>query len=176
MTKSTANRLAMAAIGAVLVLTLGVTAPMEQEHIKISGKMTLTHVKQETMTVGDIDEHVLTFSQAEGTNATTGEHAFMDGAKAINMSFSDAVRGNGANQGYMKVATEKATAYAKWEGKVTTVISSEGVPMTTFEGEFSWIKGTGQFENIQGKGTFKGSYLSKTTYAFEWEGAYTIAK
>jgi hypothetical protein len=88
--------------------------------------------------------------------------------------YSDLVKGNGPQQGYIKFGQNGDTAIARWQGKATTTLSAEGTPMITFEGTFSFIKGTGQFENIEGNGTYKGKFISETSYMAEWQGEYVI--
>jgi hypothetical protein len=100
----------------------------------------------------------------------------MDGAQVFNVSFADLVKGTGPHQGYIEFSQQNDKTYAKWEGKVTTTLSAGNTPIITFEGTFSWIKGTGRFENIQGNGTYSGQFTSKTTYSSEWTGEYTIKK
>ncbi len=93
----------------------------------------------------------------------------------LSIGQSDLVKGNGTNQGYGKLAQNGDSAFLKWEGQVITTLSANGRPMIAFEGTWSWTKGTGQFENIQGGGTYKGKYISRTIWTNEWEGEYFIA-
>ena len=162
-------------ISLALIFALTVTT-LAQEKTKIAGKMTVTYTKQEKFDVGDTEGHIISMAESEGTNVSTGKHEFMDGAQVVNMSFGDLVKGNGPHQGYIKFTKNGDTSFAKWEGKITTTISAEGTPMTTFEGTFSYIKGTGQFENIHGSGTYKGRFISETTYECDWEAEYFIKK
>jgi hypothetical protein len=169
-------RLVIFAVSTFLICGLAVTGSMEKGEMKVSGKMTMTQTKLETMEVGDVEGHVLLFSHSEGTNSSTGEAAIFDGAKVTNMSFADLVKGNGPNQGYCLVETEEGSSYTKWDAMTTTAMTSEGTPMVTFEGEFTWVSGTGVFEKIHGSGVFKGAWTSETTYEFEWKGAYALGK
>jgi hypothetical protein len=104
----------------------------------------------------------------------TGKQEFMDGAQVINMSTSDLIKGTGTHQGYVKVVKGEDSIFAKWQGKITTSFSDEGLPHTSFEGTYSYLSGTGQYEGIQGAGTYKGKFLSKTILTTEWEGEYHI--
>ena len=162
-------------ISLVLILALSITTEAQQK-TKAAGKMTAAYTDQEMIEVGDVEGHVITLVESEGINVSTGKPAFMDGSQLINLSFGDYVKGSGLHQGYVKLTKKDDTAIAKWQGKVTTTLSAEGVPVTTFEGTFSWIKGTGQFEGIQGNGTYKGAFISKTIYTVDWEGEYSIQK
>jgi len=163
-------------ISLVLVFAFGVIPLKAQQKTSIAGKITATYTKQETIDVGDIEGHIISLAKSEGVNVSTGEHEFMDSSQVVNISFGDLVKGNGVNQGYVKFAKNGDTSFAKWQGKVTTTLSTEGTPITTLEGTFSFIKGTGQFENMQGTGTFNVKFITEKTYISEWEGEYFIKK
>jgi hypothetical protein len=149
---------------------------MAQQKTKIAGKITSAYVMEEKLNVGDAEDHIISLGESEGANVSTGENKFMDGAGVVNMSFSDIVKGNGPHQGYIKFAKNGDSVFAGWNGKIATIFSEEGAPITTFEGIFTYIKGTGRFENIQGSGTYKGKFISEKEYAVEWEGEYFIKK
>ncbi len=174
MEKALFNRLTALFVGLAFILAFTPTMTAAQEMTKIAGEIKAVYTKQDTAAVGDTEKHNLTLAISEGPNASTAEHKFMDGAQMVNYSFGDLVGGNGPHQGYTIFTKNGDSAYAKWQGKVTTTLSAEGVPATTFEGTTTWIKGTGKFENIQGTGTYKGEFISKTEYAVSWEGKYSI--
>jgi hypothetical protein len=156
------------------VLALGMTSVLAQDMMKIAGTMEATYVKHEPMEVGDTEEHMMILGRSEGMNTSTGEHMFMDGAQLVNISFADAVKGNGPHEGYIKLAKGEDAVYAKWQGTVTTMMSDEGTPMMSFEGTFTYISGVGQYMGIKGSGTYKGHFTSETEYMTEWEGQYAI--
>jgi hypothetical protein len=85
----------------------------------------------------------------EGINKSTGEQEFMDGAKILITGMTDATQGNGVAWGYAKTTLGEDEVFAKYKGRVTTTVS-EGNPVTTFEVEAEYIKGTGKYANIQG--------------------------
>jgi hypothetical protein len=113
-------------------------------------------------------------TESEGFNVSTGSNPFMDGAQVTNISFADLVKGNGPYQGYIKLKKKDDVVYCKWEGNIKTIISEEKTPVTTFEGKYYNYHGSGAFKNIQGKGTFKGKFVSNTIFIVEWEGDYFI--
>ncbi len=174
MEKTLLNRLTALFVGLALILAFTPTMTTAQEMMKIAGEIKAAYTKQDTIAVGDTQGHVLTLGISEGPNVSIAEQEFMEGARTVNHSFSDLVGGNGPHQGYVEFAKNGDTAFAKWQGKVTTVISAEGAPVITVEGTTTWIKGTGKFENIQGTGTYNGAFISKTEYEVEWEGEYSI--
>lgn len=159
-----------------LIIALIVIPAMAEKKHEIAGKMTMDYPTQERIEVGDTEGHVLSFGAAKGTNECISKHKFMDGAQAVNVAFSDLVQGNGPHQGYLKLTLGDDAVIFKWDGMVTTTVPEEGTPIITFEGTCSYIKGTGKFENIQGGGTYKGQFTSKTEYTAEWECEYSIAK
>ena len=112
----------------------------------------------------------------EGINVSTGKKKFMDGAKVVAVEFGDYVEGNGPNLGYGKMTLNGDVVFWKSEGKSITTLSPDGTPITTFEGTYTVIKGAGQYENIQGSGTFKGKLISATKAIYEWEGESFIKK
>jgi len=167
--------LALFMILALIILLIVATAEAKEKH-KIAGKMTMAQTIREAVEIGDTKDHIMTLSQYEGTNESAGEHVFMDGAQVVNTAFGDFVQGNGPQRGHVKLMLGDAAVFCQWEGMVTTIVPEEGSPIMAFEGTYSYTKGTGQFENIQGSGSYKGAFTSKTEYAVEWEGEYSIAE
>jgi hypothetical protein len=144
--------------------------------MKVAGEMALTVTDENKVEVGDVENHVLNMTQYEGTNISVGEQELMDGAQVVNMGFSDLVMGNGPHQGYVKLIKGDDMAVAHWEGMVTTVVSEEGKPHTTFKGTYTYTGGAGQYQGIQGTGTYSGMFTSETTIKTEWAGEYFIGE
>lgn len=160
-------------LSGVLLLAVCTTTALAQEKMMVSGKMTMTFAKQDTVTVGGDGSHYLAIQRSVGTNASAGEHTFMDGAKAVNVSFADLTQGSGPHQGYATFSHDEGTVATQWKGQVTTAAEKDA-PVISFEGTFTWKHGTGKFANISGTGTYKGHYTSPTTYEAEWMGEYSI--
>ncbi len=163
-------------INLVLIFVLGVATLPAQQKIKVSGKHTLAYTPGVTINVGDTEDHIISLMEFEGTNVSTGKDKFMDGALDVGMTFADLVKGSGPHKGYGKMSLNGDAIFWKHQGKAATTLSPEAKPVTTIEGSFTWIKGTGKYENIQGSGTYKGKYISKTIVIVEWEGEYFIKK
>ena len=172
----TSKRSPVLFISLVLLFALGVTTSLAQQKIKVSGKHTLAYTPGATINVGDTEDHIISLREFEGTNVSTGKEKFMDGALDVGMTFADLVKGSGPYQGYGKMSLNGDVIFWKHQGKAATTLSPEGKPVTTSEGSFTWTKGTGKYENIQGAGTYKGKYISKTIVIVEWEGEYFIKK
>ncbi len=170
------SRRLVALFASVAVIIAVVVAPSAaQEKFKIAGKMTSAETRQDTIAIGDVEGHIFSLSKYEGTNASTGENRFMDGAQLVNVASSELTNGVGPHHGYVKLIHADGTVIAQWKGRVTTVSTKEG-PLVSFEGTYSYTTGTGKFQNIRGSGTYKGQFTSKTEYTTDWEGEYWIEK
>ena len=144
--------------------------------IKVSGNQTCAYNKLERIDVGDIEGHMVSFMISEGVNVSTGHVKFFNGAQIVSVITSDIVYFNGLFQGYTKFTNKGDSLFSKFEGKIKNTHSVEGNYVQSMEGTVSFIKGTGQYENIRGNGTFKGRYLSKIIYVNEWEAEYWIER
>jgi hypothetical protein len=77
----------------------------------------------------------------------------------------DLLKGEGTVQGYTQCTfPDGSTATQKWEGKI-------GASST---GTWTYIKGTGKFEGIQGEGTWKSYSMSPDRWYSEGVGEYTL--
>lgn len=158
----------------MLIFAVGLTNCYAQKKISVSGEMKFTFIKVERFNIGDVEGHVISMNESEGINTNTGSNVFMDGAKVFHHSFADMIKGNGPQQGYLKLVTDDGSVFVKYEGNLKTVISSEGKEITTFEGKYTYTGGTGNYENIMGKGTYEGSFTSDKEYTVNWQGKYHI--
>jgi len=166
--------LAVVFVSLVLAFALFASNLSAQETTSVSGTITAAYTHEDSIVVGD--GHILTLGTSEGKNVNAGEHTFMDGAKIVNMSYSDLARGSGVHQGHILFISDADTVYAQWEGRVTTVLDAEGAPTTSFEGTVWYTAGTGQFVNIKGRGTYKGDFTSETGWSAQWQSRYVIEK
>ena len=158
----------------ILFMAIMFFAGQADAQTKISGKMTMTYTKMDSIVVGDTDGHNMSLATSKGTNADTGENGFLDGAEALNFSYGDLTKGSGPHQGYATIKKDKDMIISKWQGEVKVTMTEEGTPKIAFMGTFEYIKGAGQFENISGKGTYKGHFTSKTEYVVDWKGEYSL--
>ncbi|MBN1634257.1 MAG: hypothetical protein JW917_08850 [Ignavibacteria bacterium] len=158
----------------LLIFAVGLVNCYAQKKISVSGEIKFTFTKAERFNIGDVEGHTFSITESAGTNRNIGSNVFMDGAKVTHYGFSDMIKGNGPQQGYNIFVTDDGSFCVKYEGKVKTTFSSEEMEMTTFEGKYTYTGGTGQYENIQGKGTYAGSFTSEKDYTVNWEGKYHI--
>ena len=164
------KRLMLLIISLTAIFGLGLTSTLAQEKTKIAGKRYGVHTKREVINLDDIEGHMLILSESKGVEVGTG-------AQFVSSTFGDYVKGNGPHWGYSKtIDPDGDVTFATARMKTTTTLSPEGKPITTFEGTFSFTKGTGKWENVQGGGTLKGKIIGQGIYMYDYEGEYSIKK
>jgi hypothetical protein len=164
------KRLMLLIISLASIFALGLTSSLAQEKTKFAGKRFGVMTKTEVIKVDDTEGHIITLGESKGVDVITGD-------QFVSSGFSDSVKGNGTHWGYSKaIAPDGSVAFSPFKMKVTTTLSPQGKPISTFEGTFSFTKGTGKWENIQGGGTFKGKMIGPGIYMYDWEGEYSIKK
>jgi hypothetical protein len=137
---------------------------------RIAGTFDAKYVQQHPLPVVDAAGHTLLLGRVEGLNRSTGPTSYMDKAQVINLEFADLAQGNGPQQGYISMSSGADTVVSKWTGKVTTTLPAGKTPITTFEGTWKKVKGTGQYEGMTGSGSYKGRFTSQTEYTVDWKG------
>jgi hypothetical protein len=137
---------------------------------RIAGTFSARYAEQHPLAVPDAAGHALVLGRVEGVNRSTGPTPYMDRGKVTNFEFADLTHGNGPQQGYISMSKGADSVISKWSGKVTTTLSPDKSPITTFEGTWTKVKGTGRYESITGKGTYKGRFTSQTEYTVDWSG------
>jgi len=166
------SKLLLILITLAFILAFSVTTSTAQEKVKINSKYTGVFTKMERMKIDDTEGHTLNSYEAKGAGmGSAGGFTF------FNQGVSDLVKGNGTHSGYYKATDKDGHHYfTKWQGKVTTTISPEGRPNVKFGGTWSFTKGTGKWENVQGGGTYKGMFIGQGIYTVITEGEYSINK
>jgi len=137
---------------------------------KIAGTFEAKYAEQHPLPVADAAGHALVLGRVEGVNRSTGATTYMDKGKVTNLEFADLVQGNGPQQGYISMSQGADTVISKWSGKVTTTLSPDKTPITTFTGTWTKVRGTGRYGDITGQGTYKGHFTSQTEYTVDWSG------
>ncbi len=116
----------------------------------------------------DVANHELSLIEIRGKQTCTDPK--WNDAAITYWGMLDLTSGNGGQQGYF--LNEHADGDRDWgsfESKVTT--SGE---QTTLDGTWQITGGSGNFQGISGRGTFKGQMTSATEIATEWEGDYQL--
>lgn len=107
-------------------------------------------VKLESMTVGDVSDHVISLGESHG------RAIFKNGeiARVTYQYLADYTRGTGPFRGYGTIIfKDHSRIYAKY--RMHTAAGPDG-RTTTFKGTFIFIRGTGRFRGIHGGGTCTG--------------------
>jgi hypothetical protein len=137
---------------------------------RVAGEFTGSVVQHDTVGLGDAPGHLLALNQAKGTNRSTGATEYMDGADIVNSELADLSQGTGIHQGYVVMAKGPDSAFTRWSGRVTTRLAADKTPITTFEGSWTKLRGTGRYTGIKGTGQYKGHMTSPTDYVVQWSG------
>ena len=153
------------------VLAFCATASLAQGKVKVKFRAFAVVTKMEKLEVDDTKGHVVGITENKGV---TSDGKFV----RYFTSRSDLIKGNGTLSGYGKyVEVKDGDAYfVKFDGTANTTKSPEGKLKITFKGTYSYTKGTGKYENIQGGGTFSGGYIGKGIMFVDVEGEYSIRK
>jgi hypothetical protein len=136
----------------------------------ISGAITLKVAKQEVLPVTAQSGDMLMLVETHGTNKSTN---WMDDAQVVNKEIDFLLQGNGPQHGYITFAKGDDTVDVKWSGMVSTAMAN-GQPQISFHGTWEQLKGTGKYQGIQGKGSYKGHFISQTEYVVDWFGRSSV--
>ena len=153
------------------VLAFSATASLAQEKVKVKYRAFAAVTKTERFEVGDTPGHFVSVNENKGV---TSDGKFV----RYFTSRSDLIKGNGTLSGYGRYVEVKDgdAMFLKFDGPASTTKSPEGKLKTTFKGPYSYTKGTGKYENIEGGGTFSGGYIGKGILSVDGEGEYFIKK
>jgi hypothetical protein len=136
----------------------------------ISGAITLKVTKQEVLPVTAQSGDMLMLVETQGTNKSSN---WMDDAQVVNKEIDFLLQGNGPQHGYITFAKGEDTVDVKWSGTVSTAMAN-GQPQISFHGTWEQLKGTGKYLGIQGKGSYKGHFISQTEYVVDWVGHSSV--
>lgn len=142
----------------------------------ISGSVALSYTKQEALPITEAPGYMVLMGEVKGANKNTGGMDFMDGAEVTNREIARLFQGNGSHSGYITLGKDGNATIALWSGEVTTVMSPEGQPQTSFKGTWEYVAGTGKYDGIRGKGEYHGNFTSQTSYVVDWSGNYSVGK
>lgn len=140
----------------------------------ISGRVVVNNVKEDVLPIAEANGHVLLLEEFQGTNQDTGGNGYFEGARVDNKDVADLYQGNGPHRGYITLSKGADEVVAKWSGEVSTTMSKDGKPLTSFKGTWDYIAGTGHYAGINGSGRYSGHFTSKTAYVVDWKGRYTL--
>ncbi len=148
--------------------------PQSAERLQVGGTFEMTYTQMHPVAVGAAEGHVLISNRATGTNRSTGRDRYMDGAEVENTETADLTQGNGPHQGYVIFSGGGNRTVNKWHGKITTVLGADKQPVTTFQGTWTKLNGTGRYAGVKGQGTYRGRMTGQNTYLVEWKGEIDV--
>ncbi|MGH8719056.1 MAG: hypothetical protein ACREV0_08975 [Burkholderiales bacterium] len=93
-----------------------------------SGSMTMKYAKVEPIPIGDKEGHIIFLGESNGKNVGGA----VDGAEVKLHDFVDIIQGNGIHRGYVIFNKNGDVKLAKFDGKITTVMSPDNKPQTSF--------------------------------------------
>lgn len=158
----TMHRFAVVAIIPVVPLLLLATRPAP-ERVRVGGTFTMNYTQRHPLPI-DAEGHALIATESKGINRSTGATGYMDRAEVRNVEIADLTRGSGRHQGYVTFSLNGEQDVNMWSGQVTTTLTRDQKPVTTFAGTWSKAKGP------SGHGTYNGRLTGPDSFTVEWEG------
>jgi hypothetical protein len=149
-------------------------APATSAKASIAGVAHMKYSVQHALPSEQQASPVLLLDEAAGTNRSTGNTEYMQGASVINREIANLVQGNGPHSGYITLASGSDTTVSAWQGVVTTVLGANNKPSTRFKGTWTLSRGTGKYAGITGSGSYEGQVQSQSEYTLTWKGAVDL--
>ncbi len=123
--------------------------------------------KSEKINVGDEKGHVIAIMEGKGIQSNKEGKTFCEGwvhweAGRLDINPKTGVTGNG----YLALTDKDGDKiYMRWDIKPPS------------PNEWAFLKGTGKFEGIKGKGTFSSTHTSDPTLFYvDWEGEFVLPR
>lgn len=137
---------------------------------KVAGRQVFHMTAIQTLKVPDVEGHTLNLIEAKGIFSSEKW-----GAGLLYQTYTmDVIKGAGTFQGYVQTTySDGSTTTSRFEGKST----GGGVGTTgsaSSEATFTYVKGTGKFQGIQGGGRSKTYIVAPGQYYADIEGEYTL--
>lgn len=136
----------------------------------ISGHFTGKCSVQTNMSLDDTPGHELSLAQFTGPQTVSDEN--WKDSKVSYWSVADLNQGSG--QQWVYFVNEHPNGDRDCGACEAKVTNNNG--QVSIEGTWKYTHGTGQFQGIQGSGTFKGRLTSPTEVDISWEGNYQLGK
>jgi hypothetical protein len=130
----------------------------------VSGKRYNIETDRKMTKIDDVDGHYLAIIESKGVNLKSGVQMF-------STIISDTIKGNGTFFGYYKgVMADGGIYYGKSEGKMTTVLSPSGKPISTSEGTWTVTDFQMAGKNYVGDGTFSSKVIGPGVSSMRYKG------
>lgn len=161
----------------ISMLSLGLAASVSTagSFKEIKGQFRQTYTKQEVLTVPQTEGLMVMLTQSSGNGKSTNGSGYMDGAQVVIQEIADLKQGNGPHSGYaIQTMSNGDETVTRFFGEISTTLSPDGKPNTTFSGKWDTISGKGQYTGITGNGTYNGYFISENEYVVDWSGYYFL--
>ena len=133
-----------------------------------TGQLKGSSTSQTIVSINDKPDHVLMLSVNHSHQTCSDPH--FNNIRQSSWGTADLTRGAGKQHGYFVAEHSNGDqSCGTYECSVNTVNGQ-----LTMEGRWQYTHGTGQFEGIQGNGTFKGRQLSPSTSEITFDGNYQL--
>lgn len=169
----TITRRALALPLPIVLLALAAAYQPAAHTTRVAGTFTAKYSQQHPLLTGTPAEPMLLANEARGTNRNTGGTDYMDNGEITSVEIADLTEGSGSHQGYVTFAKDGERTMNAFKGRITTR-KVNGQPLTTFEGNWTKVGGTGRYDGGRGSGRYRGRLLSSTEYEVQWEGEITL--
>jgi len=129
----------------------------------------------QTLKVPDVEGHTIHLVETKGIGSNEKWGAYL-----IYQTYTmDLINVQGTHQGYAHATfPDGSTMDWKFEGKTQAAVAVKSSPVIvgspTSEGTSTYIKGTGKFQGIQGRATYKVYALGPGQFYVDAEGEYTL--
>jgi len=166
------SRFKLIAFIALITFALGVTLVADAlAGEKVKGRIVGYTVKWENVQVGDEEGHVIAVLEDKGIDSGLMGGTLSDGILYRGVTLID---------GNLKTWLGSMVAYAEYTDRDGDKYydQSKGKLVGTggWEGEWAFIKGTGKFEGIQGKGTWVGYTIGPMQWYVDYEGEMELPR
>ncbi|MBI3530352.1 MAG: hypothetical protein HY067_20595 [Betaproteobacteria bacterium] len=151
-----------------VTMALGVSSfsAQAEKREQTSVKTNQRSVAKSTVTIGDVPNHEV-FQETLISSIKYSNPDFKVSEEWV-YSQTDQVDGSGTHRCYwIDFHHGGEQTYGTCEGAHKTVAKDDGSWLSTWEGKYRYLGGTGKFKNIKGTGTYKGKVGSKEPFIEE---------
>jgi hypothetical protein len=134
----------------------------------VSGRFSGLVDIQQALTVGDRDAHVMMVARVRGSQQSPDP--LWNEAVIVYTAVLDLVAGAGDQRGYF--VNTHADGDRDW-GTFTGTVTTVGAGLQC-DGTWETVAGSGRYEGVTGKGTFRMRITSRDTVEASWDGAYAL--
>lgn len=122
--------------------------------------------------MGPEPNHALGIGKASGTNKSTGETSFLDGATETEVFYYELNNGSGSSHGFVSYQASDGTLLIEFSGPAG-IILVDGKPQLRAAGSWRFVRGTGRYTNGTGFGTYASKLFPPAFEGVtEWSGTF----